>query len=87
VAAAHRHSQAAQTIERAGGGVVVPPEDAASLAEAILRLRDDSDERARLARRGRAFAEEHFASERVLARLERLLAASVGMGARRVRHA
>jgi colanic acid biosynthesis glycosyl transferase WcaI len=87
VAAAHRHSQAAHTIERAGGGVVVPPEDAASLAEAILRLRDDSGERAHLARRGRAFAEEHFASERVLARLERLLAASVERGARRVRHA
>ena len=87
VAAAHRHSQAAQTIERARGGVIVPPEDAASLAEAILRLRDDSAERARLARRGRAFAEEHFASERVLARIERLLAAAAESHARRVRHA
>jgi colanic acid biosynthesis glycosyl transferase WcaI len=87
VAAAHRHSQAAQTIERAGGGVVVPPEDAASLAEAILRLRDDPSERERLARCGRAFAEEHFASERVLARLERFLAASAENGARRAHHA
>ncbi|MGB6432399.1 MAG: WcaI family glycosyltransferase [Candidatus Acidiferrales bacterium] len=87
VAAAHRHSQAAQTIERSGGGFVVPPEDAASLAEAILRLRDDSGERARLGRRGRAFAEENFASERVLARLERLLAGSAQNCARREHHA
>jgi colanic acid biosynthesis glycosyl transferase WcaI len=87
VAAAHRHSQAAQTIERSGGGVVVPPEDAASLAEAILRLSDDSGERARFARRGRAFAEEHFAGQRVLARLERVLSAAAERGAQRARHA
>jgi colanic acid biosynthesis glycosyl transferase WcaI len=87
VAAAHRHSQAARTIERSGGGVLVPPEDAESLAEAILRLREDSGERARLARRGRAFAEEHFAGERVLARLEHFLAASVERGVPRTRHA
>jgi colanic acid biosynthesis glycosyl transferase WcaI len=87
VAAAHRNSQAARTIERSGGGLIVPPEDSASLAEAILRLREDSGERARLARCGRSFAEEHFAGERILARLEHFLAASVESGARRARNA
>jgi colanic acid biosynthesis glycosyl transferase WcaI len=86
VAAAHRNSQAARTIERSGGGLLVPPEDSASLAETILRLREDSGERARLARCGRAFAEEHFAGERILARLEQFLAASVASSARRARN-
>jgi putative colanic acid biosynthesis glycosyltransferase WcaI len=87
VAAAHRHSQAAQTVARSGGGVVVPPEDAASLAEAILQIRDDPGAAAGLARQGRAFAEEHFAGERVLPRLERLLAACANGRARRAHHA
>ncbi|MGB6199234.1 MAG: WcaI family glycosyltransferase [Candidatus Acidiferrales bacterium] len=87
IAAAHRRSQAAQTVERSGGGLIVPPEDATSLAEAILRLREDSGERAKLARHGRAFAEEHFASDRVLARLENFLAMSAERGAPRESHA
>jgi colanic acid biosynthesis glycosyl transferase WcaI len=87
VAAAHAQSQAAQTIERSGGGWVVPPEDAAALADAILQLRGDRSARERMARRGREFALEHFAGHRVLARLEDLLVASAEAGVPRARHA
>lgn len=59
-------------------GLLVPPGDAAALAEAIRRLAADSELRGQLARRAAASV-EHLAAQRVYARLEELLreAASV----------
>jgi putative colanic acid biosynthesis glycosyltransferase WcaI len=87
IAAAQSGSQATRTVQFAGGGIIVPPEDAASLAAAILRLREYPPLREQLGQNGRAFAEQHFAGERVLPRLEQSLADAVESGGRRAKHA
>ena len=47
-------------------GLVVPPENSVELARAIIRLADDPEDRSRLGRRGRSFAEENFERDAVL---------------------
>ena len=47
--------EAQSLLERAQAGVCVPPEDADALAAAIVRLADEPETRAEMARRGRAF--------------------------------
>jgi colanic acid biosynthesis glycosyl transferase WcaI len=50
-------------------GLVVPPENTAALAAAVLRLADDPALRRRLGERARAFAENNFEIDVVIARL------------------
>jgi colanic acid biosynthesis glycosyl transferase WcaI len=50
-------------------GLVVPPEDSAALAAAIIRLADDPELRRDLGRRARSHAEAHFEREAVLGRV------------------
>ena len=50
-------------------GDVVPPQDAASLAEAICRLVKDADLRLELGRRARTYAESHFERDAILGRV------------------
>lgn len=57
-------------ILRAGGAVVVEPEDDAAIAEAIRELAADPERRAELGRRGHAYVSEHF-DRRALARTYR----------------
>lgn len=57
-------------ILRAGGAVVVEPEDDAAIAEAIRALAADPERRAELGRRGHAYVSEHF-DRRALARTYR----------------
>jgi glycosyltransferase involved in cell wall biosynthesis len=45
--------------------LLVPPDDPASLADAIVRLASDADRRRRFAAQGRALVEREFSSERV----------------------
>jgi len=45
--------------------LLVPPDDAQALADAIDRLASDSDLRQRLGRAGRALVEQEFSSERI----------------------
>ncbi len=52
--------QALRIVEAAGSAIPVTPEDPASYADAVLRLRNDSDLRGRLGKNGRAFVVEHF---------------------------
>jgi colanic acid biosynthesis glycosyl transferase WcaI len=54
-------------------GVVIPPEDAPALAEAILRLSDDPVTRIELGRRARAWAEANIERDTILGRMFGLL--------------
>ncbi|TFE34293.1 glycosyltransferase WbuB [Frankia sp. B2] len=57
----------------AAGQMVVPPEDSAALAEAILVLAADPDRRARMARGGRAHVEAHYDRDDLARRYQTLL--------------
>jgi colanic acid biosynthesis glycosyl transferase WcaI len=57
--------EAAELLEEAGAGVCIPPEDDRSLAEAILRLKADPGEAARLGRNGRLAAERLYDRDRL----------------------
>ena len=58
-----------------GTGLLVPPRDAAALAEAIETLLVDSDRRRDFGRQGREWIEGHLSWDAVAARLENLVAA------------
>lgn len=69
--AAALDGEGARVIEESGAGLVVPAEDAGSLAEAVLRLYEtSSEEREEMGRQGRAYSEEHFEREKLLDQLE-----------------
>jgi len=70
LAAVGASSETARTLAQSGGGVIVEPESPASLAEAILSLCSRPERSRQLGLRGRQFAERHFSSTKVLARLE-----------------
>jgi glycosyltransferase involved in cell wall biosynthesis len=61
---------AAELLRESGAAVFVEPEDAAALAGAMRRLRDDAGLRAELGAKARAFAERRLAKERSLEQLE-----------------
>jgi glycosyltransferase involved in cell wall biosynthesis len=52
--------EAREILERSGGALLVEPEDARGIADAVERLRVDPSLRESLGRRGRAYAEQHF---------------------------
>ncbi|MBL6613797.1 MAG: glycosyltransferase [Reyranella sp.] len=54
---------------QSGAFLCVPPNDAPSFAEAVIRLADDSRLRQELGRRGREFVEAHYAKPRILGQL------------------
>jgi glycosyltransferase involved in cell wall biosynthesis len=60
-------------IGETGGGLVVPEGDAAALADALARLRDEPALRAQLAERGRAAVESRFSVEAAARALDALL--------------
>ncbi len=68
---------AAQIVERAGAGVVVPPGDADALAEAVVSLLADGARRERMGTAGRAYAERAFDLDAVADRVEAVLAGAV----------
>ena len=65
----------AETIERAGAGIVCPPERPAELAEAIERLFADPAGAREKGRSGRRYVEDHLTRERAVDRLEHALEA------------
>ncbi|OKH20590.1 glycosyltransferase WbuB [Hydrococcus rivularis NIES-593] len=68
---------AARAIKKSGGGIVVPPEDAEALAQAILELYSNPEKVKALGKKGREYAEQHYSFELALDSYEQLLA-SVG---------
>jgi colanic acid biosynthesis glycosyl transferase WcaI len=61
-------------------GIVVPPEDARALADAILSLAGDPERRRRLGRKAREFAVRVCEKDAILGALERELSARVEQG-------
>jgi glycosyltransferase involved in cell wall biosynthesis len=64
--------EAARLLTRAGGGIVVPPEDPQALASALQRLAGHPEEAGQMGERGRLFAAGRLRSVQA-ARLEELL--------------
>lgn len=65
----------------AGAGTLVPPRDSGALADAVLRLIDQSEEWREMGRRGRAHVERHYDQEDLLDRLIRIYHHALGGGA------
>jgi colanic acid biosynthesis glycosyl transferase WcaI len=83
LAAVNAESEAARLLGKAGGGVLVSPDDPAALALAAQELAaHGAAELERMGRLNRAYAEAHFDHHTVLARQEQLLLQSSG-GVRR----
>jgi colanic acid biosynthesis glycosyl transferase WcaI len=61
---------AAELLRKSGGAVLVEPESAGSLAEAMKRLAADAELRAHLGANARAYAERRLAKQPALERLE-----------------
>ena len=68
VAAASAASETARQVEESGGGLVVAPGDHEALAEAVLALREDGAQRARMGAAGAAYARDAFDRARAEAR-------------------
>ena len=65
-------------------GLLVPPEDASKLSEAILGLTKDKSLRDHLGVLGRKYAEDNLGKERILLNFERQLVALLGTEETRV---
>jgi colanic acid biosynthesis glycosyl transferase WcaI len=81
VTAAPRTELADVVERRARCGLVVPPEDAQAMADALLRLAANASLRAELGNNGRAFAERELDRDAVLKAFEGELKAVIGAGA------
>ena len=73
VVAAHPESEAARQVRAADCGLCVDADQPTALANAVVRLAEDSTVRTVLGRHGRAFAERFFARETLLAKYEQTL--------------
>jgi colanic acid biosynthesis glycosyl transferase WcaI len=70
--------ESAGIVEAAGGGVVIPPEDAAALAGAIGRLADDRAAAEALGQAGRNHVEREYDREDLAGRMLEVLAEAAG---------
>ena len=60
LAAVNPSSQAAMIVRDSGGGFIVAPEDSRALADGVSDVKSRPSDRDLMARRGRAYAEQHF---------------------------
>ncbi|HEY9629489.1 MAG TPA: glycosyltransferase family 4 protein [Coleofasciculaceae cyanobacterium] len=63
---------AANAVRQSGGGVVVEPESADHLAEAIIELHADPAKVVAIGEQGRRYAVQHYSAEQALSRYEKL---------------
>ena len=75
IASLNPTSEVARVVAEAGAGVVTPAGDGAALAGAVRALRADPDTRREMGERGRSYARAHWARERILPDMERMLEA------------
>jgi glycosyltransferase involved in cell wall biosynthesis len=68
--------EARRILETSGGGVYVPPGDAAGLTAAITTLERDPEGRARMGAAGRAFVTAHYDRRQQAARFAQIVAAA-----------
>ena len=78
LAAVPAHGTAAQAVKASGGGLVVEPENARSLSEAIVHLYENPDLVEKLGRQGRHHATSEYSFEQALNRYESLFKQLVG---------
>src|SRR5207245_4221978 len=74
--------EAADLINAAGCGIVVPPEDPAALQEAVEKLAANPALARELGAKGRAFVQEHFDRDRIASRFIELLQSPLPSGER-----
>ncbi|MDY6803714.1 MAG: glycosyltransferase family 4 protein [Cyanobacteriota bacterium] len=72
VASVPETGTAMKAVEKSGGGVVVPPEDADALSATIMELYKNPEKVEALGRNGRKYAEENYAFDAALDRYEAL---------------
>jgi colanic acid biosynthesis glycosyl transferase WcaI len=73
--------EGARIVKESGAGIVVTPDDPASLAQgALTLLRAGSAERARMSENARAYATRHFGRDRLVADLDAWMRELVGEG-------
>ncbi|MEK6282923.1 MAG: glycosyltransferase family 4 protein [Acidobacteriota bacterium] len=74
--------ESARILEESGGGIVVPPGDAGSTAEAILSLYHDPARRAAMGKAGSSYVDEHYSRSAWAMRLQKRLEEVYWSGAR-----
>jgi glycosyltransferase involved in cell wall biosynthesis len=67
------HGSFPELIETTGGGILVPPDDPAALAEGLRQLLQDAVLRQELGRRGQAAVRERFSAETMARRTQQVL--------------
>jgi colanic acid biosynthesis glycosyl transferase WcaI len=72
VASVDAGTEVARTVEQAGAGIAVPPDDPEAFTKAVRRLVDDPEEAERLGAAGRAFVERWASPAAVAARYDEL---------------
>ena len=70
IASVNGESEIARVVHASGAGVVVAPEDAQALANAVYALRRDDESRMIMSARGTRYAQEHWDGGRVLPAME-----------------
>ena len=81
IGAVAAESETARELELAGGGVTVPPEDPAALAEVLAWARAHADETDALGARGSAYADAHLSIDSVMRGYDQLVEAVRTSGA------
>jgi glycosyltransferase involved in cell wall biosynthesis len=69
------HGSFPELVEATGGGILVPPNDPAALAEGLRELLNDAGRRSELGRRGQAAVRERFTAEAMARRTQQVLKA------------
>ena len=82
IATARPETELGRVAQESRAGLLTPPEDAGSLAQAIVRLARDEDARRKMGHRARQFAEAWLGRDKIMAEWERLLYGLVNQAGR-----